>query len=758
MSLCAQSSVDRGGTAGRCGFAAAAALFTVVFTILFTVVWTPTSARADPVPSTQPPSHGGQSSSTGTGSANGGQPATSGVSVTLTSMTPRSPAPRPYDAKVTFSAIISNNSNTSYSDLAVGLERGAPLGQQRQLDQAIATPPPTNSLLSSNDVDEHRALPPHQSISVSYRTVVGADGMCLCNTGVYPYALVVRAVNDLSVGFQEVGRTQIFVPSFQEATQPVTVSWIWPLLDRPHRGLSDTVFNDDQLTSEVAAGGRLDRALTAAELTAGKVRMLLMVDPDLLDSLTVMASPAGYQYRHGNTILKGTGGLAAAAWLARFKAIEPFEDVVLTAYADPDINAVTRAGMSWSTALDPQVQSRLAPTLSNFSSDVIWPAGGVLTSRGLDAAVGGGSAAAVLSDAALPGQNKTQPRPNALSPLPSAAGRARALVTDTAIERTVNQILKLGAIPAQAQQTLLAQLAIRAVQDESSSHYVVITPDRYVDTSPQVAAQTILVTVDTPWSKAISVRTALSTVTPVDRGPLNTPAADPSLTLRESDMTNLARVQTEVSSLREALNSAAAADLLGGFAAGIQRAQSSAWQRHLAGGAAATAELNVSISRDLNSIYLVKPSTGTYSLSSASAPVVLTVQNDLNRDVSVRVSVTPANGVIGFHAPPIDVQVIPARNRKTISIPTHVERLGKFQVRATLTTPDGRALGNPIQLNLRATAIGGITKTITIVAAVVLIIALLRRLVRRIRRGPAPSALAQPPPAPPGPPAPAAAT
>ncbi|HEU5271033.1 MAG TPA: hypothetical protein VFU36_14000, partial [Jatrophihabitans sp.] len=69
-------------------------------------------------------------------------------------------------------------------------------------------------------------------------------------------------------------------------------------------------------------------------------------------------------------------------------------------------------------------------------------------------------------------------------------------------------------------------------------------------------------------------------------------------------------------------------------------------------------------------------------------------------------------------------------------IPTHVERLGKFQVVATLQTPDGRQLGLGVELNLRATAIGTVTKVITLAAIAVLVLALLRRLIRRIRSAP----------------------
>ena len=53
-----------------------------------------------------------------------------------------------------------------------------------------------------------------------------------------------------------------------------------------------TVFTDEQLAGEISPGGRLDRALQVAELVAGKVRLTLVVDPDLLDSLAVMASPS----------------------------------------------------------------------------------------------------------------------------------------------------------------------------------------------------------------------------------------------------------------------------------------------------------------------------------------------------------------------------------------------------------------------------------------------------------------------------------
>lgn len=667
-------------------------------------------------------------------------PTLSAVSVTLNLVTPRSPEAAKPSQPVTFVATLTNNTDSTYSDVLVGLQRGLPITQPRLLTEAISTPPPTEF-----DVPEplhlDKQLLPRQSVSVTYRTTSGA--LCLCYDGVYPYAVVVSGISDPAAGSVELGRTQVFIPSFLDAPKPVTVAWVWPLLDKPHRSVDQSTFLDEQLAGEVGPGGRLDRALRAAELVTGRVRLTLLIDPDLLDSLAVMSSPAGYRVRSGSSTVPGTGGRLAAEWLARLKKIKLKHDVVLTAYADPDVNAVARAGLKWSTALDPQVQARIAPTLDgDFSSDLLtWPAGGVLSSRALDALVGGGASTVLLSDAALPGRNDdsytsdNEPA-NALAPLPSAAGQAMALVTDSGIQATTSQVLKLGASPQNGQQTLLSQLAIKAEQDPSQGHFAVVVPDRYVDTNPQAAASTILATGDTTWSRSISIRQALQTVPLTDRGALQTNVESQSAEISASGLQKIGQVQHAVTSMNEALHdNDAAAELLGGFNNGIQRAESSAWSKYPAEGASLVENLEGRIDEITSAVHLVQPAVGTYSLSSADSPVVVTVSNQLSKPVTVRVGVAAANGVLGFRPPPVETQTIPARSIATIRIPTHVDRLGKFRVIARVSTPDGRQLGQTVTLNLRATSIGTISKIITIVAVTVLILALLRRLVRRVRHG-----------------------
>ncbi|HTZ44724.1 MAG TPA: DUF6049 family protein [Jatrophihabitans sp.] len=678
------------------------------------------------------------------------------VTVTLDGMTPRTPDAGKPGQPVVFTATLTNNTDNTYSDVEIGLQRGLPITQQNLLDSAIANPPETGYSVPS-PLDLQEQLLPHGKLTVRYRTS-GGD-MCLCFDGVYPYALVASAVSDPSVGFTEVGRTQVFVPSFLQQPQPVSVAWVWPLLDRPHRSVDSDVFTDEGLAGEVGPGGRLDRALQVAEQVAGKVRLTLVVDPDLLDSLAVMARPEGYRVRSGSGTVAGTGGKLAAGWLARFKQVALRHDVALTAFADPDVNALTRAGLPFSTALDPQVQGRIAPYLNGQLSAglLTWPAGSALTSKSLDTLVASGTSTLLLSDAALPGGNHTEPRPDALSPLPTASGTADALVTDTKIEATVRRATTLGANPANDEQTLLAQLAVRAAQEPGSPHFVVIAPDRYVDTDPAAAAGIILASVSTGWSRSVSVPQALATVTPVDRGALNTAAENPAAEVSQQQLTLLGLIAQRVSSLNEALHdNDASATLLSGFSTGIRRAESSAWRTDPAGGDALAQQLLARIDGLDGAVHLVQPADGTYSLSSSTSPIVVTVSNQLTKPVTVRVSVMPLNSTVGFSAPAYLTQTVPARSLETVRIPTHVERLGKFQVVAMLQTPDGRQLGQPVTLNVRATAIGTVTKVITAIAVAVLALALLRRLIGRFRQpaggGRGPNGPARPgdPPAPTG--------
>jgi Family of unknown function (DUF6049) len=135
-------------------------------------------------------------------------------------------------------------------------------------------------------------------------------------------------------------------------------------------------------------------------------------------------------------------------------------------------------------------------------------------------------------------------------------------------------------------------------------------------------------------------------------------------------------------------------------------------------------------------VTLVAPADGTYSLASSDAPLVLTVRNDL--PFAVRVLLRLRTPESGLQFADIGRQTLAPGQRTTLQVPAQLRRSGGFAVTASLTTPSGQDLGDPVQIRVKSTAYGSIGLFITIGAAALLGLLFLRRLVRfliRRRRG-----------------------
>ncbi len=655
--------------------------------------------------------------------------------MTLVGLTPRLPASSPSVDPIVFTVQVTNTGSAAVSELSLQLQRGDPLTRTDYLEQAINGQPlnqDTMQYTAAQPVAD--TLAPGKSITAAVRTVADPTGLCLCNSGVYAVDVVASAIS--SDDSQVRGSARTFLPSFLAKPEPVQVSWIWPLIDRPHRGVSPAVFTDDELAVSVRPGGRLDRALRTIEVLPPAIRVTLVVDPELIDALSVMATR--YTVRTSSGTTKGTGGPAALAWLERLKRLAPREDVSLTAYADPDVDAVVNAGLSWSPSLDSQVRATVTKWIGQPTSTVAWPAGEVLTDRGLDSVVANGSSLVVLKDTALAHGTGQAHAPDALAPLPSAGGDAQALVTDTGMQTSVAKALSTAGVANgnQSLTTLLAQLAVRAAGQPDRSHYAVLVPPRSVDVLPAQAAAVITSSSRASWASPVTPAQALATVQPVDRGSLK-PSADVN-GQASARMRRVAAAIAAEDSFRDCLASDDAATLLAGYGPAIQRAQSSAWRSDPAGGAAYLAGITAGINRLRAGVRLVQPPNSQYTLASSDAPLYITVENSLPRPVRIRVKVTPALGVQGFSATAHGAQTIPAARdgkptRITVKVPAHVERSGRFRITVQLETPSGGALGRAVPLKVRSNAFGTLALWITGIAFAILVLAILIRLLRRVR-------------------------
>lgn len=654
--------------------------------------------------------------------------------------------PRP----LTISLAFTNTTDQQLYQVHVDVTRDQPYSRQSQLEQLMAHPEPSpdTSVLTQLPTFDLPQLSPHQTIQYTYktRTSPANDGksVCVCfesGGGVYPINFTVTAADDPQGGTTEVGFGQTYLPAFKDAPKPVQVSWVWPLIDRPHR-LIDGTFIDDDLARSVSPGGRLYRALSVVEGVKGAVRLTLMIDPELIDELAAMTQP--YTVEKNGKKVPGTGTGAARTWLAQLRGVVTTDQVSLTPYADPDVDALSGAGLSWANGFGPDEQQQLQGALGEPPQyDVAWPADGMVSADALRQMLrNAGVTVAVLSDRALAGVSHNTPRPSALAPLPAQFGMPGtvAAVTDTAIQNWSDRTLTPTAAGAATLPQLTSELAVRAVEQSDQSHYVVITAPRYVNVNPSVARRALLATAQAPWSTSLTLNTAAQdkNIPRVDHGQLVQPSNEQQIP--EAAISTAQSVTSFLRSFTTALTNAASVSAVSELPTAIQRVESSAWRKDPGGGGDFAARLQRQVSALGEGVRIQRPSSGAYTLASNDAPLPITVINTLPVEVRVRVRVTTANGVSGFRSDDQRILTLAAAtgnnpSHNTLKIQAHVQRAGTFQVDAVLLAPDGTPLGSPVPLSIHCTALGAVGVIITAVAGGVLLLALALRVFRRMRAG-----------------------
>lgn len=728
-------------------------------------------------------------------------PGPDSLQVTVVSVTPNSPTAGSRARKITISLQLTNVSARAFAHLTVIGVRGNPVDNQKALNavlETVQTPDPGQAAEIRTKHPVTAALGPGDSTVLDYVSTTStapAAGLCLCQNRIYPLYFAVHAT--LADGSDAVvGTAQTFVPSFGGSLpEPVQVSWVWPLLEQPHRTTSYDEFTDDELADSVA-GGRLDHLLQTLELIVAKdptVPLTLLVDPDLIDELAVMATGPYTVQAADATAVPGTGGPAAQSWLQALRDVltaDPNLQLAFTPYADPDVRSLTAHGLDWAQELTPSAQQRVTAAIGGYpvDTDVSWPSGGSLDEQTLTALVRSGVHTVIVNDATLPAGARRSPPPNALAPMPTAAGKAKLAVTSSPIEHYAQSVVSAGGPGLSMLPQLVAELAIRAEEQGSRSHYVVITAPRDVDPDPVAASQAVLATTRTDWSEPMSLSQAVEQVTPVRQGRLHpqrrldglpsatvdaakylatalptmtslvtdprhptveggaspspSDTASPSETVSPSGSGSASASPSGGASPSTATGSAGAggppgtgavdvAKLIVGSPIALQRAESSEWSGTPSGSAALATSLRHRVAGILAGVHLIRPTQGTYTLGSEDSPLPITIDNTLDVKVWVQLRVSAVGGLPGFHPGDLGVLQIAPQTKQPVHVPVHVDRVGRIRVQVELATRAHQHLGTSLQLSVRSTALGQIGKIITFVAGAVLAAALLLRLLRQ---------------------------
>jgi hypothetical protein len=684
------------------------------------------------------------------------------VQVSIDQFEPRSVTPT---SVITVSGTLTNTGGATITGLNLRLQRGPVLTSRAQLTAQDADPDPDTAVVPPfTPVPGAGRLEPGDTVPFVYS--LPAAALQMDAAGVYPVLL--NANGAVSGGQRRVGElaTYLVQPPATPAAR-VTVGWLWPLADRPHRDATGHL-TDDTLAREIGTNGRLDRVLSVVERlprAAGQGRppvpVTLAVDPALVEELQLMAAGP---YTVGPKNTPGTGTQAAAAFLGRLKAVAAAQQVLALPYGDVDPGAVVGAGLAdvltrslpgtpAGTAAAPPAGTSgsggsaqagagaqlLATALGTRPrTDLAWLPEGSTAPATLAVLTAGGVGTVVVPPTALTGGARALGDggpATARTSVPGGSGTLPALVGDTGLGALADPERTPGGARV-AEPRYLAELdllAAAAPADPAAAPTVLVAPPREVDPDVDGAEAMLADATQQPWLAAGSLD-QLAAAPEVPTGRLA--AAAPAATL---DPTGMAAVAAAVSA-RDDLAAAASGDPTAALAAddaAIARTASTAWRADVPGFRAAARGLADAIGRLRDEVALVAPADGTYSLASNDSPLVLTVRNDLPFAVTVLLKLT-TRGSAGLELGDIGRQVLPPGSRTTLQVPTQVRRGGGFSVVATLTTPSGRPLGDPVQIKVRSTAYGSVSLIITVGAALLLGLLFLRRLVRfvlRRRRG-----------------------
>lgn len=653
-------------------------------------------------------------------------------------LTPKDLAPGQQATEITIRGTVANTGTEPLTSVQVRLHRGSLINTRSELhqsddDTAAFAPVSTCEWSALALPGRSGALAPGQTAPFQYRCPI--DQLSMSLIGIYPLALRAQATTASDPTFTLVGETHTYLPSFPDGvTAKTRVSWLWPLVDRPHRLSDEAEFVDDDLATSVSPGGRLDRLLSAAEKAKGDVRLTLAVDPALIDDLHQMEQG----YRVGASA--GRHGPAARAWLDRLAALASKNPVMVLPYADPDLVALKRTGMADLASTTPDDAKIVTDRLGHPEvTGLAWPTGGALTQEALDTLLRQGTSAVVLAPEALPGQPVTGPTPSSVAALHDTNNsHAVALVPDPDVATTVSGGEERGGGPRLTEQRYLAELAMITAEAPSRGRDILVAPPRRWNPDPATAAAMLSDTAGMSWLSSGSAAELAHHQPQVDRGPLVYPEPAHEAELPKTQTDTLARLRSWINDFGTAFVDETTADrLMGPYDRALQRAASSAWRDDQDAGRRFTASLDQQIAKMRSGVHIVKPSgSGVYNLASSNSPLFLTVANDLDDPVRIKLRIT-SRGTPGFTTTDIGEQVIQARTRRTIQVPTTVQRSGLFVVDALLTTPGGQPLGDggePVQLKVRSTAYGIIGLVITGSAMVLFLLLAIRRLVLRARR------------------------
>lgn len=553
-----------------------------------------------------------------------------------------------------------------------------------------------------------------------------------------------------------------------DTTKPVAVTMLWPIADKPRLapgvpgGTNPVRLMNDDLAVSLAAGGRLDSLLGAAEFATspgaidpatGLDRALcLAVDPDLL--VTVNAMTGGYVVADapnglGTESHPGTGQTTATAWLDRLRGLARRMCVTATPYAQADLGALQRVG-----------DARLSAAATSTAGDIVDKILGVTSVRG--ATVLGDGPLTTPAVELLDIQNPTvaiAPDPAdadltvrrlsdkvVMAPFDPAIGAALAGVgTDPAVPAYLDETEAAPVAydsPVARRQNAVGAILWQALQPGAEPRTQILLPPLKWSPSPDDARTMLSALANTMRAglakpRPLAAVIAESSATPPDESGLelpteSTPRFDDDVidTIRGAVGRQWALTAALTTDPRTGLTGMQyTAPLREDMLRALSWTEPAASRNDLA--RQRLAVVRATIEDLFGAVTIVSPGD-SYTLATERSALPLALRNDLSVPIRVRLEfdVPPGMTVTDVGEQEVPPGYLPLR------VPVEVHVTQRAAVDVTLRTPEGIQLGEPVRLSVHSNAYGKLLFAITLAGGAVLALLVGRRLYHRFRGQP----------------------
>ncbi|GAA3962523.1 DUF6049 family protein [Actinomadura viridis] len=632
------------------------------------------------------------------------------IALALGRVSPKTATSSGRNSKITVQGTVENRSGHQLQGVTVRLRTSAQrMSSRSQLAQyASGQPSSLTGLPAQAQLPAANGTGGRATFSLS--TTTAAIG--LRTFGVYPIG--VEVVNQYGQVLAGVNTFITFVPN-QRSFKPLSVAWVWPLIDRQHRAADDT-FIDDQLAADMAPGGRLSGLVDAAATTNTPVTW--SIDPALMDDVHTMAS--GPYTVKAPRAAKGTRkpkSAAAATWLNSLRSASKNDPYFTVPYADPDAVALVRNKMSNHLAIAYANSSVASQVIGRQPTvQMAWPPSGMAGQSTLNelAKLGRlGNGAFLMSSAAFtdPAQGYT---PSAATRLATEEGPKRTVVYDETLNKIVSADTRSPGTAVLAEQRFLAETAMITAEAPDLARSLVIAPDRRWNPAPAFAKNLLAYTSGASWMRKTPLD-KITGATPQDRVYRGYPDA---MEAYELDSLYLDQV-ADISRTAARFTSVMVEPVTMTYRRAVLRMESTAWRGRTRYKRAVLArqELRERLQDDMGQVRIITTENQRVSLAGSSGRIPITVVNDLpDQTIEVRLEVVPENTArlqIGQTEDQDEVIRLGPGQKLPRWIPVRAAGNGNARVNVRLKSADDRAFGEKVTITVRTTGYGRLALLIT---------------------------------------------